>query len=851
MKTKKIFSGILVVLLLSVNSIPVAALDKNLNIETMNNSMEVPDEENMLINEIEENVNFAQDKETIQDEEVKTEDIIMENEVNSEDDVVIEKEETTPQEGISIEDDIKVDEVVNDEIIEDEELLIDEIILEEDEVINLQDTISYSTYIQNHGWSSPTRTGDDSGYPGEGLRMEGLIIDAAEELGLTFGAHIQNIGWQESKRPGEIAGTMGESKRIEALWIDINDETKVNYDILYRVYVEDYGWTNWASNGSKTGSEGLAKRVEAITILLVLKEETKNYTVENLLLKEKKINYVGHVQNIGWQSNSTDMNIVGTVGQGLRLEALDFKNNDDLMIIHEAHLANIGWTNEKTNDDICGTVGQSRAMEAIKLRLGGENKNKFDLYYRVYVDRVGWMSWTKNGTMAGTSGLALRIEAIEIKVFPKGMNMISTNNESSYRIGEDISVNYESYVQNDGWMGKVFDGTISGTTGKSKPLEAFTMSLESGSRVNISYSSYIEGSGWQNFVNEPDVAGTIGKGNRLEAIKVKLDGDLADLYHIYYRLHVSQMGWLDWSMDGNPNGTKGYGYQVEAMEVIVLPKIKSFTGIVKNPYPVKVPDKQEPITTEQKKTTNNLNMRSGPGTNYNTVLVIPKGSIVQVIGSQGNWYNIIYNGTKGWASSDYLTEVKAVYKTIHVPYHSQLTPVYAPVGCEATSLLMALQYKGIATNISYRKFLDDMPKHSSNPAKGFVGSPYEEDLSKRTTIYPQPLTDYANTYAAGRTVNFSGKSVDDIKKEILADNPVVVYLTVNREAPVYVTYIVEGEKQSLLRNNHAVLVTGYDSQTNKLRITDPWSRDGRREYWLDIPSFAYSYNLRNHAIVVR
>ena len=267
-----------------------------------------------------------------------------------------------------------------------------------------------------------------------------------------------------------------------------------------------------------------------------------------------------------------------------------------------------------------------------------------------------------------------------------------------------------------------------------------------------------------------------------------------------------------------------------------------------------VVDIEEPIpapSVVKRKTTHALNMRTGASANHPSVLVLPKGAIVDVIGSEGKWNNIVYNGKTGWASGDYMTDVNKVYKTITVPYHSQLNPVYAPVGCEATALLMALQYKGIATGVSYRQFLDAMPKHSSNPAKGFVGSPYQQDLSKRTTIYPQALTDYSNTYGAGRTANFSGSTVDDIKREILADNPVVVYLTVRREAPVYVTYSIEGERQSLLRNNHAVLVTGYDSEANKFRITDPWSWEGRREYWVDIPGFAYSYNIRNHALVVR
>lgn len=270
------------------------------------------------------------------------------------------------------------------------------------------------------------------------------------------------------------------------------------------------------------------------------------------------------------------------------------------------------------------------------------------------------------------------------------------------------------------------------------------------------------------------------------------------------------------------------------------------------PPTVEVPPAPVPAPVVlQKKTTGALNMRSGAGTQFSAIMVIPKGAVVEVIGASGKWFNITYQGKTGWSSGDYLTEVNGVYKILSVPYHSQLAPVYAPVGCEPTALLMALQYKGIATDVSYKQFLDAMPKHPSNPEKGFAGSPYLLDGSIRTTIYPQALTDYGNTYAAGRTVNFSGSSVDDIKKEILAGNPVVVYLTVKREAPIYANYNIEGTTQSLIKNNHAVLVTGYDSEANKLRITDPWSWSGRNEYWLDIPTFAYSYNLRNHSIVVR
>lgn len=46
---------------------------------------------------------------------------------------------------------------------------------------------------------------------------------------------------------------------------------------------------------------------------------------------------------------------------------------------------------------------------------------------------------------------------------------------------------------------------------------------------------------------------------------------------------------------------------------------------------------------------------------------------------------------------------------LNVPFVSQLTPTYAPMGCEGASLLMGLQYKGY-TSVSLKTFLDKMPE---------------------------------------------------------------------------------------------------------------------------------------------
>ena len=53
-------------------------------------------------------------------------------------------------------------------------------------------------------------------------------------------------------------------------------------------------------------------------------------------------------------------------------------------------------------------------------------------------------------------------------------------------------------------------------------------------------------------------------------------------------------------------------------------------------------------------TTANLNLRSGPGTNYSILKTIPEATEVIVHGSQGDWTKIESNGTIGWVASKYL-----------------------------------------------------------------------------------------------------------------------------------------------------------------------------------------------------
>lgn len=191
-------------------------------------------------------------------------------------------------------------------------------------------------------------------------------------------------------------------------------------------------------------------------------------------------------------------------------------------------------------------------------------------------------------------------------------------------------------------------------------------------------------------------------------------------------------------------------------------------------------------------------------------------------------------------------------RVIDVPYISQVYPVSAPVGCEPTSLLMGLKGMGYAQDVDLRTFLDNLPHHSSNPAKGFVGSPYTPSQTLRTTIYPNKLAEYGQQY--GNVVDISGSSPAELQAEILAGHPVVAYVTLYWKKPYYRNFNIEGETQSLLRNNHAVLVCGYDTLTNYYYIADPYNINapGRDYfYWIDGDTFDSLYVVRRHAVAVQ
>lgn len=191
-------------------------------------------------------------------------------------------------------------------------------------------------------------------------------------------------------------------------------------------------------------------------------------------------------------------------------------------------------------------------------------------------------------------------------------------------------------------------------------------------------------------------------------------------------------------------------------------------------------------------------------------------------------------------------EEAAAWKVLNVPYHSQnWQQIYN--GCEAASMLMALQYKGYLRDVDLHKYAEMMPK-SEDYNTGFVGSIY--DLQPKTYVHwiaPAPLAKFGRESSGNaNVVDISGASLADLDKEVVAGNPVIIY----------VTFLFNPLKEWLNgapKNLHVVLLTGYNEKTGAQRLTDPWTQaDGGRTFDVPRAELEKIYNaVGKRAVVVR
>lgn len=74
-----------------------------------------------------------------------------------------------------------------------------------------------------------------------------------------------------------------------------------------------------------------------------------------------------------------------------------------------------------------------------------------------------------------------------------------------------------------------------------------------------------------------------------------------------------------------------------------------------------------------------LNLRAGPGTNYQVIDAMPAGAQVRVRNCSGSWCRVNFRGESGWASASYLGGGRntTVYRTRTYVQPTYVEPDYA------------------------------------------------------------------------------------------------------------------------------------------------------------------------------
>ena len=325
---------------------------------------------------------------------------------------------------------------------------------------------------------------------------------------------------------------------------EVPSVSDMSYTVSYSMHVQDIGWLQDVADGTAAGTAGSGKRAEAV-IIHILTE--KNGAIET--------------DDSAFEDNS-------------------------LSITYRAHVQDIGWQDWVSEGSMSGTTGQSKRMEALEIQLTGTLAQDYDVYYRAYVNTFGWMSWAKNGETSGSTGFGKAIESLEILLYKKDAeNAPVKDGRSCYTKAMLGSLNYAAHVQDIGWQSTVKAGGIAGTTGKYKRMEALTINRNSTQTEEvdlfsggISYRAHVQNIGWQDWVTDGSIAGTTGISKRMEAIQIKLTGDLATYADVYYRAHIQNYGWLGWAKNGQEAGSTGISYRMEAIQIVLVPKDRDAPG---------------------------------------------------------------------------------------------------------------------------------------------------------------------------------------------------------------------------------------------------------------------------------
>ena len=441
--------------------------------------------------------------------------------------------------------------------------------------------IAYQAHVATIGWQGRVTDGAIAGTTGLNLGLEALNVSlggAVPSGGVQVRAHVSNVGWQAWT--SGTAGTTGRGLAIEALQMRLTGSAADTYDIWYRVHTTNIGWLDWAANGSPAGTTGKAYSVQAVQIKLMPKgQQAPGKTTTSYVGAYETLSLTGTSINGSVSTSDRAISVVvGDCNSSLALQSFSAHVDNKITegsVAYRTFLAYRGWSDDWTAEGTPVYVGNDGlSLSAVEVKLSGPLSDTYDLWYRVSVVGKGWLEWASNGASAGVNGNCDGVNAIQLDLRKKGSAAPgSTANAFIQPESSSLCVSYQAHSSNIGWMPKTANGETAGTTGRGLALEALRVAVENAPvSGGVQVAAHVAEEGWQDYAAAPGYAGTTGKNRAVQAVRIKLTGDLASTYDVYYRMHCSEYGWLGWACNGETAGTTGLALQAEAVQIKLIKK---------------------------------------------------------------------------------------------------------------------------------------------------------------------------------------------------------------------------------------------------------------------------------------
>lgn len=212
---------------------------------------------------------------------------------------------------------------------------------------------------------------------------------------------------------------LAEGKHV-AMCQDGGSDGVFGYDCLSEFNVNEKGTATYGKPGDQTGRESVFRGYYDDEWNTVLHWNDNAY-IE--VTEGGKMAIEAHVQSHGWMGFKGENETVGTTGQAKRLEGFHFSipsGMDFSLYLHMQGVGDITYQHVKEGmEAICfGSEGAARRLEAFSMKLNACTNPAYAgkrFQYRGHIQGTGWTGWVDGGTVVGTIGQGKRLEAIEYR----------------------------------------------------------------------------------------------------------------------------------------------------------------------------------------------------------------------------------------------------------------------------------------------------------------------------------------------------------------------------------------------------------------------------------------------------